>query len=88
MATKECTICKHYGEATSGEVEKAQIFDEVGTPVNIYLCRTHGVELFKRGQRKFLINHYRILVDIISSDETKFLDVLERTIQENKDDIY
>lgn len=85
---KECTICKHIGKQTQGNLERAQLFDEVGTPVNILLCRAHAVELFKSGQKKFLINHYQILVDVISSDETKFLDVLERTVRSNMDEIY
>jgi len=84
----ECTICKHYGQRTSGKLERSQLFDEVGTPININLCRNHAVELFKAGQKKFLLNHYKILVDIISSDETKFLDILEKTIRGNIDQIY
>lgn len=90
MSDKECTICKHYGERTElpSGLEKEQIYDEVGTPVNILLCRQHSVELFKNGQKKFLIKHYKILVDIISSDEVKFLDILEKTVRENLDEIY
>ncbi len=90
MSEKECTICKHYGERTDSprNLEKEQIYDEVGTPVNILLCRKHAVDLFKNGQKKFLIKHYKILVDIISSDEVKFLDILEKTVRENLDEIY
>lgn len=90
MADKECTICKHYGLPTDDPktLEKEQIFDEVGTPVSIFLCRPHSVDLFKSGQKKFLVKHYKILVDIISSDEVKFLDVLEKTVRENLDEIY
>jgi hypothetical protein len=90
MAERECTICKHYGKKTDdpSQLERATIFDEVGTPVPILLCRSHSVELFKSGQKKFLVNHYKILVDIISSDETKFLEVLEKTVRSNLDDIY
>lgn len=89
MSKTECTICKHYGEESEGKrLEKAIIFDEVGNPVNLLLCREHGVDLFKSGQKKFLVKHYKILVDIISSDETKFLDILERTVKENLDEIY
>lgn len=90
MSDKECTICKHYGEKTynSRELDRQMIFDEVGTPVPINLCKRHAVELFKNGQRRFLVQHYKILVDIVSSDEIKFLDILEKTVQENLDDIY
>ncbi len=87
---KECTICKHYGKKTDDEnsLERATIFDEVGTPVTITLCRVHSVELFKMGQKKFMVSHYQILVDIISSDETKFLEILEKTVKSNLDEIY
>ncbi len=90
MADKDCTICKHYGQPTDcpEDLEKEQIFDEIGTPVNILLCRKHSVDLFQIGQRRFLIQHYKILVDIISSDEIKFLDILEKTVRENMDEIY
>ncbi|MBD66813.1 MAG: hypothetical protein CME62_16540 [Halobacteriovoraceae bacterium] len=88
QARKECTICKHLGHKTQGSLERAQLFDEVGTPISIYLCRAHSVELFRSGQKKFLLSHYKILVDVISSDETKFLDVLEKTIRSNMDDIF
>lgn len=84
----ECTICKHYGKKTEGKLERAQLFDEVGTPITIQLCRKHSVELFKSGQKQFLLHHHKILVDIISSDETKFLDILEKTIRGNIDEIY
>ena len=86
----ECTICKHEGEETddSKRLERTKIFDENGNPVNIILCRKHAVELFKLGQKKFLLTHYKILADIIASDETKFLEVLEQTIKANPDKIY
>ena len=87
---KECTICKHYGKKTADEkeLERATIFDEVGTPVPVILCRPHSVELFKMGQKKFMVHHHKILVDLISSDETKFLEILEKTVRSNLDDIY
>ena len=87
---KDCTICKHYGEDSKDQksMEKAQLFDEMGTPLNIVLCRKHAVELFKSGQKKFLITHYKILVDLISSDEMKFIDILEKTVRSNMDEIF
>jgi len=89
MSKTECTICKHYGERSdSPELERATIFDDVGTAVALLLCRKHAVELFKNGQKKFLISHHKILIDIVSSDETKFLDILERVVRENLDEIY
>jgi hypothetical protein len=80
---KECTICKHYGKAGAADqyLERTQVYDETGAPVGIYLCKSHSVELFKMGQRKFLLSHYRILVDLVDSDEPKFLEVLEKTVK-------
>lgn len=90
MAAKECIICKHYGKSTKSAtgLERAVIFDDGGTPIPILLCRHHSVQLFKYGQKRFLLGHYQILVDIISSDETKFLEILEKTVRNNLDDIY
>lgn len=91
MAKKrECTICKHYGRKTpdGDDLERTQVYDETGTPVPIKLCKAHGVELFKKGQKNFLLSHYKILIDLVGSDEPKFLEVLERTIKKNPDKIY
>ena len=90
MSDRECTICKHYGRPTElpEDLEKEILYDDVGSPVKVNLCRTHSVELFKSGQKKFLVKHYKILVEIISSDEMKFLDLLEKTVKENLDEIY
>jgi len=90
MAKKiQCTICKHYGNKTpeGEELEKTQVYDETGTPVPIRLCRSHSVELFKMGQKKFLLHHYRILVELIDSDEPKFISILEYTCKKFPDSI-
>ena len=84
----ECTICKHYGNATpEGELERTQLYDDVGSPVKVNLCRSHSVQLFKLGQKKFLLSHYKILVDIMDSDEPKFLKVLEFTVKKHPESI-
>lgn len=85
----ECTICKHYGnESPAGEeFEKTQIYDETGAPVPIRLCRSHSVELFKMGQKKFLLSHYKILVELVASDEPKFINVLEYTAKKFSDSL-
>jgi len=80
----ECTICKHYGNKTpEGELERTQLYDDVGTPILVRLCRSHSVQLFKMGQKKFLLSHYKILVDIMDSDEPKFLEILESTVKKH-----
>lgn len=87
---RECTICKHYGKETANpdQLERTQVYDETGTPVPIKLCKVHSVELFKKGQKSFLLGHYKILVDLVASDEPKFLEVLEKTVRKYPDKIY
>lgn len=87
---KECTICKHYGKKTpdDGNLERTQVYDESGNPVPIHLCKSHSVDLFKMGQKNFLLSHYKILIDLVASDEPKFLDILEKTIKKFPDRIY
>lgn len=87
---RECTICKHYGRPTPDEssLERTQVYDETGSPVPINLCKSHSVQLFKLGQKKFLLSHYKILIDLVASDEPKFLEVLEKTIRKNQESIF
>lgn len=82
---RECTICKHYGKPTvkPEELERTSLFDEAGNSIPVKLCRTHSVQLFQSGQKKFLISHYKILTDLIDSDEPKFLELLEKTVKVN-----
>jgi hypothetical protein len=84
---RECTICKHYGNKTpKGEtLEMSPLYEEGGEPVPIPLCRTHSVQLFKLGQKSFLLAHYRILVDLMDSDEKKFINLLDRTVRKFPD---
>ena len=90
MSSNECTICKHYGRKTTDlkNLERTTLYDDMGNPVGINLCRKHSVDLFQMGQRKFLMGHYRILVDILSSDEPKFISLLEKTVKNNIGQIY
>jgi hypothetical protein len=83
--TKNCTICKHYGshdEDLKG-LEMATIYDELGNKVILPLCREHSIDLFKQGQRKFLMSHYKILIDLVDTDNKKFIDVLRTTVKKN-----
>ncbi len=86
---RECTICKHYGKPTvePQSLERQNLFDEGGNPIGVSLCRSHSVQLFQMGQKKFLISHYKILTDLIASDDPKFLELLERTVRANIDQI-
>lgn len=84
---RECTICKHYGNETpKGEnPETAKLFDDNGEAVPVQLCRTHSVQLFKLGQKSFLLAHYRILVGLMDTDEKKFINLLDRTVRKFPD---
>lgn len=89
---KACTICKHLGKITaeSSELEASFLYNDIENPatIKIRLCRSHSVELFKLGQKKFLINHKQILCDLVNSDEMEFIKILERTLRKNLDAIY
>ena len=86
----ECTICKHYGLKTAepNKLEMEKLYDEDDNVVPVSLCRAHGVDLFKLGQKKFLINHYKILNGLIDSDEPKFIELLEKAYRSNLDKIF
>jgi hypothetical protein len=86
---RECTICKHYGFAAPSEpnLEVSPLYEEGGELINILLCRKHSVQLFKLGQKSFLLAHYRILIDLIDSDEKKFINILDKTVRKFPDSI-
>lgn len=88
--TRECTVCKHYGLETGQpeKLEQTKLFDEGDRVVTVLLCRKHSVDLFKQGQKKFLLEHYQILNEVINSDEPKFIELLEKTYRSNMDRIF
>lgn len=88
--SRECTVCKHYGLETSQpeNLEQTKLFDDSDKVVTVLLCRKHSVDLFKMGQKKFLLDHYQILNEVINSDEPKFIELLEKTYRTNMDRIF
>lgn len=90
--SRECTICKHLGKKATEELELEAgfLYNELDgpAPVRVKLCRRHSVELFKLGQKKFLLNYKIILFDLVNSDEMEFVKILERTVRNNLDAIY
>jgi hypothetical protein len=89
---KACTICKHLGKnvAESTELEASFLYNDIENPasVKIRLCRAHSVQLFKLGQKKFLLHHKQILYDLVNSDEMDFVRILERTLHKNQNSMY
>lgn len=92
MARRVCTVCKHLNKNVEAEeeIEIGYLFDGVhsGSPVKIRMCRKHSVELFKVGQKRFLINYRSILFDLVNSDEMEFIKILEKTVRNNLSAIY
>lgn len=88
MTKKKCTICKHLGKSTKchEELDMGYFYDgySVLGPVKARLCRSHSVELFKRGQKRFLLNYRSILYDVINSDEVEFIRILDETVRRNE----
>lgn len=83
-----CVICKHLDVRLSGNLNHNFVYGEEGAPIRVLLCRRHEVELFKSGQKKFFLNYYRILLEVIDSDEVEFMRLFERTVHEHINDIY
>lgn len=87
---RECTICKHLGRPTVDpeKLERTSLYANNGSPVGVNLCRRHSVELFKLGQKNFLLRYYRILDEVVDSDEAKFIDILRDTVRRNASSLY
>lgn len=75
----KCIICKHKDLPVSSKYSHEMIFDDKGNSVDITLCHGHSVDLFKSGQKNFLLKHHDILHSIISSEDSKFIRVLTQT---------
>lgn len=86
----KCIICRHYGQEKddSDQYERSSIYSESGRELVINLCKVHDIELFKIGQRKFLTSHYKILAEVVDSNDTTFLEILEETVKKNINSIY
>lgn len=80
-----CVICKYNGIFHfENSLDRAQLYDSDGGHITITLCKSHAVDLFKRGQKKFLLSHYRLLtIDSLLDEDAGFTDLLERTVRKN-----
>lgn len=83
-----CVICKHIGEEHSSNLNYNYVYGDEGDPIRVLLCRRHEVELFKMGQKKFFLAYYKILLDIVDSDEVEFMKVFEKTVRAHLNEIY
>lgn len=83
-----CVICKHLDVVYSNNLDFNYVYGEEGAPIRVLLCRRHEVELFQMGQKKFFLNYYKILLEILDSDEVEFMRLFEKTVRSNLDDIY
>lgn len=89
MKSHYCVICKHQGDHREYDrIETCTLYDDCGQVVKIQLCPFHSTDLFKKGQKKFLLNNYKILVDLFETDDPKFIDMLRRNFERYKDEIY
>lgn len=89
MNKKKCTVCKYYNKNHfDQQLEGAEIYDYNGLRIPLLLCRKHSVDLFKVGQRRFLLDHYKILVGLVGFEDYRFLEVLHKNYRNNSDDIY
>lgn len=90
MANRDprCVICKHLDETRETSLSFNYVYGNEGVPIRVLLCRKHEVELFKAGQKKFFLNYYKILADIVDSDEVEFMRLFEKTVRANLNEIY
>jgi hypothetical protein len=88
MPARACTICKHLGKSSHSHenLDMGYLYNGQNTvfPVKVHLCRSHSVELFKRGQKRFLLNYRSIINDVVNSDEVEFLRILDKTVRLNE----
>jgi hypothetical protein len=87
----ECTICKFHsstGNYINSASSRETVFDDAGAPIAIPLCHHHAVELFKLGQKRFLLNQYNTAKDLIGYDEDRLLGLIFKTAQRNFDKIF
>lgn len=55
MSDKRCFVCKYMQkQILSTPSDRNLIYDSRGQSVNIPLCYSHSIELFKRGQVNFI----------------------------------
>lgn len=88
-----CVICKHLDGKHldvphSGDLAYNHVYGGDGSSVRVLLCRSHEVELFQNGQKRFFLQYYQILNDVISSDEAAFMRLFEKTVRANLNEIY
>ena len=67
MRKDHCCICKFKPDHSHKNGEDS-IFDSKGNSINITLCYTHSVELFKTGQKAFLLRHKNSFSEKIGSE--------------------
>lgn len=58
MKDKRCFVCKYMQKQTlSSSSGMNNIYDSLGQTVNIPLCYSHSIELFKHGQVNFIAKY-------------------------------
>jgi hypothetical protein len=58
MSDQRCLICKYMGDHAHKSLSRDRIFkDGSGAVISIQLCYTHSWELFRFGQKKFLLSY-------------------------------
>jgi hypothetical protein len=66
---KRCLICKYTKPDLDQEVTTSSVYPTEGEPLKFYLCRTHAVELFRKGQKSFLASHYPMFKAYYGNEE-------------------
>ncbi|MCO4753669.1 MAG: hypothetical protein KC478_04270 [Bacteriovoracaceae bacterium] len=85
---KRCVICKHMDSLGTDNLNYNHVYSETGQRIDVLLCRKHDVELFQMGQRAFFLKHHKMLLNVVGSDEGKFISLMGRTVQKYYNQIY
>ncbi len=80
----KCTICRYIVKKYYSDVQLETVFDEKSRAISVYLCRVHSVELFKKGQVKFLSKYAFITRMFIGFPEQKFFSLMGRVASSRK----
>lgn len=80
---RECVICSHLGDNnySKDSLEVMSLFSEYGHEHKFLFCKNHSIELFKLGQKKFLLNYMNILADVMETNNPEFLTLLEQYVK-------
>lgn len=88
MNDRRCTVCKLKALSFTPRASEGSYIYKNDKEIRVNLCVSCSVSLFKKGQKKFLLDNYKILSNqFIDNDESAFIEVLLECVHKNKDQL-